>query len=80
MAKLTDEETALMKRLKDKLDAPEAAPVGKTVNFNLDLSNPEHMALAKREGWLQPDEQPNGDGGDGDEGDETPKRKGYFAD
>lgn len=83
MAKLSDEEQSLLKRLTAKAEAPEPDPVRKSVNFNLDLSNPEHFALAKREGWLTPDDPPPPSDGDGDgdgDGDEKPRRTGYFKD
>lgn len=85
MAKLSDEESAMLKRLSDKKNAPDGPSVGKSINVNVDLSDPKQVAAAIKHGFLTADEaddagDKDGDkNGDGDkEGDETPSRKGYF--
>lgn len=89
MAKLTDEEKGLLKRLQDKANAPDEAPIGKSLNITLDLSNESAVAIARKMGLLPSDDDGDGGGdgdggdgggdGDGGGGDDTPKRKGYFG-
>lgn len=91
MARLSEEEQSLFKRLKEKMDAPEAKPVTRSVRANIDLGDPEQVKLARKLGFLDPeddddeDEKGKGKGkgkgkdDDDDEEDETPRRRGYFG-
>lgn len=79
---LSDEEQATFKELQRKAKEPAAAPVGKSINVTVDLSDEKQVARAIKHGFLTAEEvaeDKEGDNGDG-EGDETPRRKGYFSD
>lgn len=79
---LSEKEKTLLEKLTKKAEEPDRAPVGRTVNAHVDLTDPKSVALAIKHGFLDADEDDDdgGDGdGDGDDGDETPKRKGYFG-
>ncbi len=82
MAKLTDEEANMLKKLMAKREAPDAAPVGRAINVSIDLGDQKQVERAIRLGLLD-DTDTGDDGGDDDggdtDGDETPKRKGYFG-
>lgn len=78
MAKLSDEETAMLKRLTDKQKAPDSAPIGRSINVTIDLGDEEQIKRAIKHGFLTADDVADEKGEDEDEGDEVPRRKGYF--
>lgn len=83
MAKLSEKEAAALKRLQEKAEAPDAPSVGRSINVNVDLSDPKQIALAIKHGFLTPDEVDEleeEETGNGEEGEETPRRKGFFGD
>lgn len=77
MAKLSEEEQSVLKRLTDKAKAPD----GPTpfINFSFDLSDDKAYERAVKLGII-PGDDDGGDDSKADEPDETPKRKGYFGD
>lgn len=84
MAKLTDEEQSLLKRLTAKAKAPDETPPGRMLNFTIDLANDAAVERAKKLGIFpndDPPEDPPGDDPPGDDppGDDPPKRKGFFG-
>ena len=74
----------MLERLQQKAEEPDAPPVGRSVNFNVDLGNKDAVALALKHGLLTEDDlddDGDDDGGDDDDkGDTPPKRRGYFPD
>lgn len=83
MAKLSDKEQALLKSLQAKAEAPDAPPIGRSINATIDLGDPKQIELAIKHGFLTADEveelQEEGEGdGEAENGTETPKRRGYF--
>jgi len=82
VAKLTDEEASLLKKLMAKREAPEGAPVGRAINVSIDLGDEKQVARAIKLGLLDDDslgDGDTGDEGDDDQGDDTPVRHGYFG-
>lgn len=85
--KLNDEEQSMFERLKKKMDAPEARPTERSIRANIDLGDPAQIALARKLGFLDPEEEEEekpskgkGKGkGEEEEDEETPKRRGYFG-
>lgn len=86
MAKLSASEQAALKRLQEKSEAPDAAPVSKSISATVDLSDPKSIAAAIKHGFLTEDEVEELKEEEGDNGKEkkggtsTPRRKGYFKD
>ena len=84
MAKLTDEEQSLLKKLKAKMDAPEAPAVGKSVQVIIDLGDAAQVKLAKLHGFLTGDDDDSEDDAANDDDDDSrpadtpPRRSGYF--
>lgn len=78
MAKLTKSEQDLLDKLNAKVEAPDRPTPN--LNVTIDLGDDKQVALARKHGWLDDEEDDSGDGDEDDdsEGDETPKRKGYF--
>lgn len=83
MAKLSDEETATLKRLTEKSKAPDAPPMSRGINVTVDLGDEKQIERAIEHGFLTRAEveadKKDGDGGDDDKDDDAPKRKGYFG-
>lgn len=82
VAKLSKSEQSLFDKLKDKIEAPDTSPVGRSVRVNVDLSDPKQVALAIKHGFLDSDDDDDDDDddkGDKDDKDDTPKRRGYFS-
>ena len=83
MAKLTEDEASMLKKLMAKREAPDSPAVGRAINVSIDLGDEKQVARAIKLGLLDSDSM-NGDDGDDDEGgdgegDDTPKRRGYFG-
>jgi predicted nucleic acid-binding protein len=86
MAKLTDEESKLLKRLTDKQKAPDEPSIGKSLNISIDLGDEAQVARAQKLGLLAAftgdDDDENDDddkgGGNDDDGSDPPKRRGFF--
>lgn len=88
MAKLTSEESGLLKRLMAKSEAPDAPPASRHVNVSVDLGDEKQVERAQKLGLLDMftgDDDTDTDDGNGDDGDagdgdgeEAPKRRGYF--
>jgi len=79
---LTDAEKSLLAKLNKKAEEPDAPPVGRTINANIDLGDPKQVALAVKHGFLTADEVEElteGDGEEKEDSDETPIRQGYFG-
>lgn len=93
MGKLTEEEAKQFEALERKRKAPDPEPIGRHVNFSVDLGKKDQVELARKLGLIgDSDDGSNGGddgkGGDGDEGgggaggrkpDKVPKRGGYFG-
>ena len=82
MAKLTDDEANMLKKLMAKREAPDAPAVGRSISVSIDLGDEAQVRRAQRLGLLDSDEaESNGAEAEGEsEGDEKPKRRGYFDD
>lgn len=85
MAKLTEEEAAKLAELQAKSEAPDEEPaggVGRVVNYNVDLGDPEQVGLARKLGFLPADEEPAAAEGDEEAEEESeaeePRRAGFF--
>jgi hypothetical protein len=78
MAKLSQEEQNLLKKLQAKAEAPDAPEIGKSLRADINLGDPEQVKLAKKYGFLPPDEDESEEEGS-EEPDEKPKRRGYFG-
>lgn len=74
----------MLARLQKKAEEPDPAPVGKSIQARIDLSDEKQIAAAIKHGFLTAEEaadlQEGGEGSEGGEGDEKPKRGGYFKD
>lgn len=83
MARLSKKEEAMFKALQEKMEAPDAPSIGRSVNVTIDLGDPKQVARAIKMGLLDNDEdddtEDDGAGGDDDDSDDTPRRKGYFT-
>lgn len=83
MAQLSDEEKSTLKKLQEKLKAPDEAPIGKSIHVNIDLGDENQVKAAHKLGLLSglfsDDDEDGGEDGNGED-DETPKRRGYFKD
>lgn len=79
MAKLTDEEKSLLKKLTDKAKAPDGP--GGTVNFTLDLGSDTAWERARKLGLITDDDDNADDKSDddADDADDAPKQRGYFG-
>lgn len=81
---LSKEEKRQLKALQQKEQEPDAPPIGKSVNFSVDLGDPKQVETAKSLGLLgflqgDNDDDDENDDDDDDENAETgPRRKGYF--
>lgn len=84
MAKLSKEEQRMLRRLQEKSEAPDAPPIGKTVNVAVDLGDKNQVAMAQRlglfDGLAAEEEEETEEEESEEEADETPKRRGYFPD
>lgn len=82
MAKLSESEKAMLKRLQEKADAPDAPPISKSITATVDLSNEKSIAAAIKHGFLTADEAEELKEEEKKEkkGDATPRRRGYFKD
>lgn len=76
----------MFERLKANMEAPEARPTERSIRANIDLGDPAQVALARKLGFLDPEEDEeeekgkNGKSGkEEEEEEETPKRRGYFG-
>lgn len=83
MAKLSDSEKAMLKKLQEKSEAPDAPPVTKSVSATVDLSNEKSIAAAIKHGFLTEDEaeelvEDEKENGKKTSSASTPRRKGYF--
>lgn len=82
MAKLTEEETNLLKKLTAKAKAPDAPAANRMLNISIDLADEAQVTRAQKLGLLDmfsddtPDDDPPGDDPPGDD---PPKRKGFFG-
>jgi hypothetical protein len=84
VAKLTDDEANMLKKLMAKREAPESGPVGRAINVSIDLGDDKQVERAMKLGLLDADSLGLGGGdeneGDGEEeADDTPVRPGYFG-
>lgn len=82
MAKLTEEETNLLKKLTAKAKAPDAPQSERRLNISIDLGDEAQVTRAQKLGLLDmfsgdddPDPEPDPD----PDPEETPKRRGFFA-
>ena len=83
MAKLSEAENALLKKLQDKADAPDAPPISKSISATVDLSDPKSIAAAIKHGFLtadEADELVEDEKEKKEKPDATPRRRGYFKD
>lgn len=80
MARLTDSEQSLLKKLQAKLDAPDAGPIARAINVTINLADPKQVAQAIKMGLLEPFEDEPADADELEQVDEAPKRRGYFND
>lgn len=86
VAKLSEQEQALLKKLTAKAEAPDEPPIGRSVSATIDFGDKDQLELAKRYGFLPADEVDDSDADTSDKGDksddkdEVPRRKGYFGD
>lgn len=83
---LSAEEQKLFDKLTKKSKEPDAPSVGRTLRANIDLGDEKQVSLARKLGFLPPEEDDDDDDdgkgkgkGKGDDDDETPKRRGYFG-
>lgn len=80
MARLSREEAKMLKRLQQRAEAPDDAPVGRTISAHVDLTDPKSIAAAIKHGFLSSDEvDDDDDDDDDDDPEDTPTRKGYFG-
>lgn len=81
MAKLSAAEQAVLDKLQAKMEAPDAPPVGRSIQASVNLGDPEQVKLAIKHGFLTADEVEelkDEEKGDDEKGDDTPKRRGFF--
>jgi hypothetical protein len=78
MAKLSKAEAAMLKRLTDKSEAPDAPAVARTLNVTVDLSDPKQVAEAVKFGLLNGAGDDDGGDEDDDDADEPPVRRSFF--
>lgn len=79
---LSEEEKRQLKELRRKEKEPDGPAFSKSATFNIDLSDSKAVALAKKMGLIDGDDDEDDDDKDDkdDDNDEKPKRRGYFAD
>lgn len=87
MGRLTKEEAAVLKRLREKADAPDAPPASRALNISIDLGDEKQVERAQKLGLLDllagGDDDTDDDDADDTDADDTdtedvPKRRGYF--
>lgn len=88
MAKLSADEEKTLAALLGKKKAPDASPVGKSLNISVDLGDEKQVERAQRLGLLDmftgADDDDDADGADGaddddDDADRSPRRRGFFG-
>ena len=71
----------MLDQLKAKMEAPDEAPIGRSIRVNIDMSDDNQVKKAQKWGLLPADEEEETEGGsEGEGGEETPKRRGFFED
>jgi hypothetical protein len=83
MAKLTEEESNLLKRLTAKAKAPDAPAANRLLNISIDLGDEAQVTRAQKLGLLDMfgNDDPPADDPPADDppADDPPKRKGFFG-
>lgn len=81
MARLTDEEKRLLRKLQEKAEAPDSPAVARSASFTIDLGDEKQLARAAKLGLIDMDDDSDSDNDEDDNGepaDDVPKRRGYF--
>jgi hypothetical protein len=82
MAKLTDEEAGLLKKLMAKREAPDGPGIGRAINVSIDLGDEAQVRRAQKLGLLDAfgDDDDAADDDKPADDDKSPKRRGFFGD
>lgn len=80
MAKLTDEESNLLKKLMDKQKAPDGPGIGRSISVSIDLGDEMQVKRAQRLGLLDMFNDDDDESPADDTEDTGPRRKGFFGD